>query len=143
MHNGQIGGFEAVRKAADMLIPNELYRHRRGATDSEAFFLVALGNGLETDPLDAIARTIATFEALATKTPKFRMTAAFSDGEKLYAVRYASDDRAPKLYHRWSGSQKGRAVVSEPFDADSGVWQEIPDRSFCIFEGQQVKINKL
>ena len=87
MHNGQIGGFEAVRKAADMLIPNELYRHRRGATDSEAFFLVALGNGLETDPLDAIARNIATFEALATKTPKFRMTAAFSDGEKLYAVR--------------------------------------------------------
>ena len=143
MHNGQIGGFEAVRKAADMLIPNELYRHRRGATDSEAFFLVALGNGLETDPLDASARTIATFEALATKTPKFRMTAAFSDGEKLYAVRYASDDRAPTLYHRWSGSQKGRAVVSEPFDADSGVWQEIPDRSFCIFEGQQVKINKL
>ena len=143
MHNGQIGGFEAVRKAADMLIPNELYRHRRGATDSEAFFLVALGNGLETDPLDAIARTIATFEALATKTPKFRMTAAFSDGEKLYAVRYASDDRAPTLYHRWSGSQKGRAVVPEPFDADSGVWQEIPDRSFCIFEGQQVKINKL
>ena len=143
MHNGQIGGFEAVRKAADMLIPNELYRHRRGATDSEAFFLVALGNGLETDPLDAIARAIATFEALATKTPKFRMTAAFSDGEKLYAVRYASDDRAPTLYHRWSGSQKGRAVVSEPFDADSGVWQEIPDRSFCIFEGQQVKINKL
>jgi len=143
MHNGQIGGFEAVRKAADMLIPNELYRQRRGATDSEAFFLVALGNGLETDPLDAIARTIATFEALATKTPKFRMTAAFSDGEKLYAVRYASDNRAPTLYHRWSGSQKGRAVVSEPFDADSGVWQEIPDRSFCIFEGQQVKINKL
>ena len=143
MHNGQIGGFEAVRKAADMLIPNELYRHRRGATDSEAFFLVALGNGLETDPLDAIACTIATFEALATKTPKFRMTVAFSDGEKLYAVRYASDDRAPTLYHRWSGSQKGRAVVSEPFDADSGVWQEIPDRSFCIFEGQQVKINKL
>ena len=143
MHNGQIGGFEAVRKAADMLIPNELYRHRRGATDSEAFFLVALGNGLETDPLDAIARAIATFEALAPKTPKFRMTAAFSDGEKLYAVRYASDDRAPTLYHRWSGSQKGRAVVSEPFDADSGVWQEIPDRSFCIFEGQQVKINKL
>ena len=143
MHNGQIGGFEAVRKAADMLIPNELYRHRRGATDSEAFFLVALGNGLETDPLDAIARTIATFEALATKTPKFRMTAAFSDGEKLYAVRYASDDRAPTLYHRWSGSQKGRAVVSEPFDSDSGVWQEIPDRSFCIFEGQQMKVNKL
>lgn len=143
MHNGQIGGFEAVCKSADMLIPDALYRHRRGATDSEAFFLVALGNGMATDTLGAIARTITTFEALATKTPKFRMTAAFSDGQKLYAVRYASDDRAPTLYHRWSAAQQGRAVVSEPFDADSGVWEEIPNRSFCIFDGQQVKVVKL
>ena len=143
MHNGQIGGFEAVRKSADMLIPDALYRHRRGATDSEAFFLVALGNGMATDTLGAIVRTITTFEALATKTPKFRMTAAFSDGQKLYAVRYASDDRAPTLYHRWSAAQQGRAVVSEPFDADSGVWEEIPNRSFCIFDGQQVKVVKL
>ena len=36
-------------------------------------------------------------------------------------------------------SQQGRAVVFEPFDADSGVWEEIPNRSFCIFDGQQVK----
>ena len=55
MHNGQIGGFEVVRKSADMLIPDALYRHRRGATDSEAFFLVALGNGMATDTLGAKA----------------------------------------------------------------------------------------
>ena len=79
---------------------------------------------MATDTLGAIARTITTFEALATKTPKFRMTAAFSDGQKLFAVRYASDDRAPTLYHRWSASQQGRAVVSEPFDADS-----VPERA--------------
>ena len=143
MHNGQIGGFEAARKAADMLIPDALYRHRRGATDSEAFFLVALGNGLATDPIGAIARTIATFEALATKTPKFRMTSVFSDGEILYAVRYASDGVAPTLYHRWSTLQKGRAVVSEPFDAACGLWQEVPDKSFCVFEGQRVQITTL
>ncbi len=71
------------------------------------------------------------------------MTAAFSDGKKLYAVRYASDDRAPTLYHRWSASQQGKEVVSEPFDADSGVWEEIPNRSFCIFDGQHVKVVKL
>ena len=71
------------------------------------------------------------------------MTAAFSDGQKLYAVRYASDDRAPTLYHRWSAAQQGRAVVSEPFDADSSVSEEIPNRSFCIFDGQQVKVVKL
>ena len=140
MHNEQIGRFEAARKAADMLIPDALYRHRRGATDSEAFFLVALGNRLATG---AIARTIATFEALATKTPKFGMTSVFSDGEILYAVRYASDGVAPTLYHRWSTLQKGRVVVSEPFDAACGFWQEVPDKNFCIFERQRVQITTL
>ena len=45
MHNGQIGGFEAERKSADMLIPDALYRHRRGATDSEAFFWLPWATG--------------------------------------------------------------------------------------------------
>ena len=141
MHNGQIGGFEAARKAADMLIQDAPYRHRRSATDSDAFFCV--GQQVATDPIGAIARTIATFEALSTKTPKFRMTSVFSDGEILYAVRYASDGVAPTLYHRWSTLQKGRAVVSEPFDAACGLWQEVPDKSFCVFERQRVQITTL
>lgn len=87
MHNGQIDGFESVRKTADMLIPDQLYLHRQGATDSEAFFLVALGDGLDSDPIGAVTRTIQIFEALATKSPKFRMTAALSDGKRLFAVR--------------------------------------------------------
>ena len=139
MHNGQIGGFEAACKAADMLIPDALYRHRRSATDSDAFFC-CVGQQVTTDPIGAIARTIATFEAVATKTPKFRMTSAFSDGEILYAVRYASDGVAPTLYHRWSTLQKGRVVVSKPFDAACGLWQEVPDKSFCVFERQRVQI---
>ena len=94
-------------------------------------------------PIGAIARTIAAFEALATKTPKTRMTSAFSDGEILYAGRYASDGVAPTLYHRWSTLQKGRVVVSEPFDAACGLWQEVPDKIFCVFERQRVQITTL
>ena len=41
MHNGQVGGFETFRKQADMCIPDALYRHRKGATDSEVLFLLA------------------------------------------------------------------------------------------------------
>ena len=47
MHNGQIGGFEQFRKDADMMIPDALYSSRKGATDSEALFLVAMGFGLD------------------------------------------------------------------------------------------------
>ena len=121
MHNGQIGGSESVRKTADMLIPDQLYLHRRGATDSEAFFLVVLGDGLDSDPIGAVTRTIQIFEALDTKSPKFSMTAAPSDGKRLFAVRYASDGRGRSLYHRWSAQQGGRAVVSEPFEVAGSV----------------------
>ena len=63
MHNGLIGGFEQVRKQADMLIPYALYKHRKGATDSESF-LNSVGQGLDKNPKGAIAETVKLFEQL-------------------------------------------------------------------------------
>ena len=143
MHNGQIGGYDEFRRAGEMLIPDSLYCERKGATDSEALFLVALSEGLDADPKCALERATARLEALARErghTPYMRLTAAFSDGVRLYAVRYASDDAAPTLYHRWSDSRRGRAVVSEPLEDSEGDWEEIPPGSFCIFEGKRVTI---
>lgn len=143
MHNGQIGGFDAFRRDAEMMIPDSLYPQRKGATDSEALFLVALGEGLEADPKCALERAAARFEAHARErghAPYLRLTAALSDGVRLYAVRYASDAAAPTLYHRWSETRRGRAVVSEPLEDDEGDWQEIPPGSFCTFEGKSVRI---
>lgn len=142
MHNGQIGGYDRFRRDAEMMIPDELYAHRRGATDSEALFLVALGEGLDLDPKGAIERATARMESLSRQkgaAPHFRMTAALSDGEKLYAVRYASDNHAPTLYHRWSDSRFGRAVVSEPLETGE-CWDAVPPGSFCTFDAGQVKI---
>ncbi|MDG1282002.1 MAG: class II glutamine amidotransferase [Pseudorhodobacter sp.] len=144
MHNGQIGGYERFRRDADMMIPDSYYPHRRGATDSEALFLVALAEGLEDDPKGALLRAVARFEALSREkgaAPHVRMTAALSDGEKLYALRYATDDLAPSLYHRWSDTRGGRAVVSEPLDVNEDGWQKIPASSFCVFDGQEVALS--
>ncbi|MCU9846896.1 class II glutamine amidotransferase [Defluviimonas sp. WL0024] len=142
MHNGQIGGYDALRRDAEMLIPDHLYAHRKGATDSEALFLVALGEGLDEDPKGALERATARFEVLSRAkgaAPHVRMTAAFSDGEKLYAARYATDAGAPTLYHRWSDSRRGRAVVSEPLETGE-CWDSVPPGSFCTFEGDRVTI---
>lgn len=142
MHNGQVGGYDNFRRDAEMLIPDTLYPYRRGATDSEALFLVALGAGLDNDPLAAMERATARFEALSRhkgEGPHMRLTAAFSDGERLYAVRYATDDHAPTLYHRWSDSRKGRAVVSEPLEHGE-CWEAVPPGSFCIFDRDRVEI---
>ncbi len=142
MHNGQIGGYEAFRRDADMLIPDMLYPHRKGATDSEALFLLALAEGMDADPRGALERATARLEGLSRakgSAPHFRMTAAFSDGQRLYAVRYATDDHAPTLYHRWSDSRGGRAVVSEPLESGED-WQAVPPGSFCTFDGTALEV---
>ncbi len=142
MHNGQIGGYETFRRDAEMLIPDHLYPHRKGATDSEALFLVALGEGLAEDPKGALERATARLEALSRQkgsAPYVRMTVAFSDGRRLYAARYATDANAPTLYHRWSETRGGRAVVSEPLETGQ-CWEQVPPGSFCIFDGADVMI---
>ena len=145
MHNGQVGGYDGFRRDADMMIPETLYPARKGATDSEALFLVALAEGLDGDPRGALERTSARFIRLARAKgalPHLRMTAALSDGHRLYAVRYATDEHAPSLYYRWSATRGGMAVVSEPLAAEEGGWNEVPTASFCTFEGQGVRVEE-
>jgi predicted glutamine amidotransferase len=143
MHNGQVGGYDAFRRDADMMIPESLYSHRKGATDSEALFLVALAEGLDADPRGALERAAARFFGLARAKGEgshLRLTTALSEGQRLYAMRYATDDAAPSLYHRWSDTRQGRAVVSEPLEAEEGGWEEVPPYSFCTFEGASVRV---
>ena len=143
MHNGQVGGFDRFRKDADMLIDAAHYPDRKGATDSEAMFLVACGAGLEDDPKHAIAHAVGAFEGLSRKagvSPHVRMTAALSDGKTLYAVRYASDAYAPSLFYQWNAAWQGWALVSEPYETSTGNWIEVPKGSFCTFTPTDCKI---
>ncbi|MDN3718753.1 class II glutamine amidotransferase [Roseibium salinum] len=127
MHNGQVGGYDKVRRRLDNMIPDDLYRGRMGGTDSESVFLVALAYGLNLHPRAAMARAVSEAEALsryAGSTPHMRFAAAWSDGETLYAARYASDNLAPTLYYREFGD--GVMVVSEPLDKARDCWMEVP-----------------
>jgi glutamine amidotransferase len=144
MHNGQVGGFEHFRRSADMLIDEALYSNRRGATDSEALFLIACGFGLDHDPRKALERAVRKLQDMSAAAGQpgalMRCTAALSDGQRLYAIRYASDDLAPSLYYRWNAAWQGWAVVSEPYSEDAHNWVAVPAGSFCTFEGDQVEI---
>lgn len=136
MHNGQVGGFGGFRKKADMLITDALYEHRKGATDSETLFLLAVGAGLDRNPRRALEHAVHQLETLSKRhgsTPHMRLSVAFSDGETLYAARYASDDKAPSLYYRWKENWRGWAIVSEPFDADHEGWTTVAPGTFCSF----------
>lgn len=142
MHNGQVGGYERFRKAADMAIPDALYASRKGATDSEALFLIALGMGLDKDPRDALQHATGAMIAMGREVdgadPLVRMTVAISDGKRLFAARYANDPYAPSLYYRWSETSKGWSIVSEPYNLDED-WKQVPPGSFCTFYGEDCK----
>jgi predicted glutamine amidotransferase len=145
MHNGQIADFEHLRRPMETMLDNDLYAARTGATDSELLFLLALQFGLAHDPLTAIGETISFVERLAQHLERkvlVRFTAALSDGKTLYAIRYATDDRAPTLYAAPMGGAGGYCLVSEPLNDDSEAWVEIPDGSAVVLgeDGVDVRL---
>ena len=142
MHNGQVGSYPNVKRRIEALIPDELYVHRAGTTDSEAIFLAALAHGLERDPVAAFARTLNAIRALMTEAgvkEALRFTAAISDGKNLHAFRWASDARAPSLYFRETA--ESLVVVSEPLDGAREQWKEVPkDCALVAKDGGRAEI---
>ena len=146
MHNGQIGGFDKVRRRIEGLIPDHLYDARSGTTDSEAIFLMMIGDGLADDPKGACDRLIATVDRLqtaATVAEPFRFTAAWSDGQTIYAVRYGSDLKPPSLYTKSLDDGTGTLVVSEPLDDVRDGWKSVPPQSFVTVSKAGVRIEPL
>ena len=140
MHNGQIGGFANIRRDFDMALPAALYMHRHGTTDSEALFLLALAAGLDADPKTALERAARLGEKLSRErgtTPHLRLSICCSDGQNVYAARYASDQFAPTLY--FCQQQAGLIVASEPID-DQPDWRALPSSSFLRTENGEIII---
>ena len=146
MHNGQIGGFDTFRRRADMGVPDALYGHRMGATDSELLFLYAVAEGLQVHPVGAVVaahhRLWEMSEAQGT-TPHLRSSAAWTDGRRLYALRLSSDHIAPSVYYRWSASRLGWSVVSEPLEVNEPGWIELQPGQAAVFEGDGVEVLSL
>jgi len=151
MHNGQIGGFDAIARELDFALDPALYRSRLGSTDSETFFYLALTFGLETDPLAAFALTAGFVEGVMRRNSigePLRLTAALTDGERVFAVRYSSDRASPSLFYGGAGGVRdgeGRRcvdgdddesllIVSEPLDRDFGNWTAVPEGHAVIAE---------
>lgn len=128
-HNGQIGGFDTFRRRADMAIPDALYAHRQGTTDSEVLFLLSLTYGLDEDPVGALLKAAARLQQMsvdAGTAPHLRASALVSDGQRLIALRLSSDRIAPSVYYRRHRETGGWIVVSEPLDRDEPGWTRLP-----------------
>jgi glutamine amidotransferase len=136
MHNGQIGGYGQLRRRMEARIPDHLYEHRKGATDSELLFLLIIARMEEGfDALRAtsqvLSETQAMMQLLHIQQP-LRFSAALADGDQLWAFRYATDKRAPTLYVNRSAA--GVVVASEPLEGDPQGWELIPQGEMLHFD---------
>ena len=151
VHNGYIGDFHTIRRDLMLAIDPGLFADITGSTDTEVVFRLALTFGLEDDPIPALERTVGLIEATATKrgvAPMVQGTFGVSDGESLWAVRYATEGRArslfasadvatvrqlapdnPRVAHL---ADDDRVIASEPFAELPGGWHEIDESSAVI-----------
>ncbi|MFM7272756.1 MAG: class II glutamine amidotransferase [Gammaproteobacteria bacterium] len=135
MHNGQIGGYQRVRRALEAELDDRYYAHRLGTTDSELIFYLMFSEGLEQDATGAIeralTRVVRAMRDEAIEEP-LRFTAALTDGHRILAVRFASDGQPPSLFWREHGQD--RLVVSEPLDEEQSGWHEVPASHVLVTE---------
>jgi glutamine amidotransferase len=145
MHNGFIDGYLQLRRDLLLAVDPSIFSGIAGTTDSELMFYLALTFGLETEPLPALERMAGFVEDLGRRhgiDEPLQMTVAVSDGERLFAARYASGPVVNSLFVTADASavralypdderlqqfsDEARAVVSEPLGDLPGVWHEVP-----------------
>ncbi len=142
MHNGQIGGYGQLRRTLESQLPDDLYAERRGATDSELLFLLALARIQTGTPVDeamtsVLDETMALMHERGIDTP-LRFAAVLADGEQLHAFRISSDNKAPTLYLRRCAT--GTIVASEPLCEDEPGWQMLPDGAVVSVRAGQSQV---
>lgn len=157
VHNGEIFEVEKLRRDLVMAVAPSLFPEMLGTTDSEVMFYLALTFGLESDPLGALARMAGFVEKVGRQhgvPESLWMTIGVSDGQSIWAVRYASDGEAPTLYHSRDVADlarlnpdvpeklgaHARAVVSEPIGKFSEAWVTVPQGASVHVCGAELEV---
>lgn len=153
MHNGEIAGFDRLRRDLALAVDPALYPHLQGTTDSEILFHLALTAGLGDDPVEALERAVGRVEdtgrAHGVADP-FQGTVALTDGATIWAVRYSSVGRSRTLFHSVDVADLERldpgeeflsgcgddahVVVSEPLVDLPGAFLEVPESTVAVLD---------
>ena len=137
-------------------IAPELFPFVEGSTDSEVLFFLALTLGLRDDPLAALSKTIGHVERVrqgaGIERPIY-FSACTTDGERLWSVRYSSNNASRTQYHSrhihalqdLDGSYDplpdgAMIVLSEPLDKLNDHWEAVPELASLIVEKGEVTI---
>jgi predicted glutamine amidotransferase len=145
VHNGFIDDYVNLRRELLIAVDPGVFSTIEGTTDSELMFHLALTFGLEEDPLGALEQMAGFVEETGRNhgvAEPLQMTVGLSDGERVYAARYASGPVVNSLFVSADASavremypederfrdlgDETRVVVSEPLGDLPGVWHEVP-----------------
>jgi glutamine amidotransferase len=154
MHNGVIRGFRELKRDLVFAVDAALYPSIQGSTDSEVFFFLALSLGLEDDPPAGVAAAVGLIEETARRhgvEQPMQMTVAISDGQRVWAFRYSSERKSRSLFFSTRIdslrqlypdlevlgmlSDTSRLIVSEPLRDLPGAWNEVPESSYGLVQG--------
>jgi predicted glutamine amidotransferase len=146
VHNGYLAEFHQLRRELMLAIDPHRFADVQGSADTEVVFQLALTHGLEDDPIRALERTVGIIETIARRhgvDGAVQASFGVSDGESLWAVRYATEGRPRSLFASSDAdairhlhpdnprfqrlSPDDRLIVSEPFSDLPGLWHEIPE----------------
>jgi len=153
VHNGYVADHARLRRDLVLAVRPDLFSSIEGSTDSEVLFHLAITFGLFEEPIAALERMAGFVESVAAAAgvpDPLQMTLGLTDGERLYAVRYASGPEANSLHvsadvaslrllypteERFAHlSPEARVVVSEPLVALPGLWHEVPAGTALVVE---------
>jgi predicted glutamine amidotransferase len=153
VHNGVLNGFHQYRRDLLLAVEPSQFDAISGSTDSEVLFYLALTFGLEGDPIGAVERAVGFVEAVGREHGveyPVQMTLGFSNGERLWAVRYSSEGKSRTLYASADAHavralhpenerfkrvrDEDRVVVSEPLSDLPGVWVEVPEATALVIQ---------
>src|SRR3954451_13779995 len=101
VHNGYIADLGVLRRALMLAIDPVLFADVHGSTDTEVVFHLALSCGLEEDPIGALEQTVGLIETTGRAhglSGLVQGTFGISDGETLWAVRYATEGTPRTLF---------------------------------------------
>jgi glutamine amidotransferase len=157
MHNGSVAMESGLRRELMLRVAPELFDSILGSTDSELFFYVAMTEGLEQDPIAALARAAGLVESLAEgrgiECP-VQGTFAVTDGETTWVVRYSTTHQSRSLYYSEDIAtlramypdthlaapvpDDARFIASEPFTTTlPGAWIKVPESTAIIVRAGQ------
>src|SRR5690606_36839813 len=101
VHNGFIAPFAGIRRDLAMAIDPDRFADVHGSTDTEVVFQLAPPHGRGDHPVAALERVVGLLEATTARdgtSGTVQATFGVSDGESLWAIRYATKERARSLF---------------------------------------------